>query len=105
MSDYFTMSPDKELAKALRKNLTKGSCTEALMDSVKDMAAAIGVEVSWDILGIDQEADVNKAEMTKALSRLATAAGAMLAGGNVDAISTLNAQDPMRLVREFREKK
>ena len=97
------MSPDMELAAKLRENFSSTHCVEELLRAVVDMAGAIGVTVSWKIDALDNEKEVNRDDLSQALGRLATAGGAMLMGGKVNPISTLAAQDPMRLIREYRQ--
>jgi hypothetical protein len=105
MSDdkVLPMSPDADLAAELRKDFTARHCVQALMKSAAEMAAAIGVTVSWDIVSVDDNKDVDRLVLSQALGRMATAGGAMLTGGKVNPISTLDAQNPMRILRDFRK--
>ena len=96
-----SMTPDMELAKQLRKDFTAKTCVEALMRSVAEISAAIGVTVSWEVVSIEDKATDREA-LSKAIGRLATAGGALLTGGKINPISTLDAQDPIRILRENR---
>lgn len=96
MSDTPYIRVDSELSAKLRKDFTSKSCAEALITSAAEMVQAIGVEVSWHIVHINEDKVVDKSELTKALGRLAAAGGAILMGGRVDPISILKAQEHMR---------
>jgi hypothetical protein len=106
MSDdkVLPMSPDASLAEELRRDFTSKNCVQALMKSAAEMAAAIGVTVAWEVVAVDDNKDVDRLELSQALGRMATAGGAMLTGGKVNPISTLDAQNPMRILRDFRNK-
>ena len=83
---------DSEVLATLRKDFTARACVEALMQSAAEMAQAIGVEVAWEVVEVT-EMDVEKLKLTKALSRLAAAGGAILMGGKVNPINMLDAQN------------
>lgn len=102
--DILPMHPDEDLASELRKGFTVRACVEALFKSVTEMCSAVGVEVSWQVVSIDEDKIVDRALLSKSLGRVATASGAMLAGGKVNPIKMLDAQDPIRIVREQRQK-
>lgn len=85
------MTPDMDLAEQLRKDFTAKTCVEALMNAAADMAKAIGVKVSWEVIDV-LDIDVDKNDMSKALGRLATAGGAMLMGSKINPISMLAIQ-------------
>lgn len=99
MSDTPSLRVDSELSAKLRKDFTAKSCAEALMQSATEMAQAIGVEVSWQIVRVNEDKDVEKSELTKALGRLAAAGGAILMGGRVNPIGILKAQEHMQTMR------
>jgi hypothetical protein len=94
-----TMQPDMDLADQLRKDFTSKHCVEEVFRAAADMAASVGVTVTWEITSVEAM-DVNQERMSGALGRLATAGGAMLCGGKINPIQVLDAQDPMRLIRE-----
>ncbi len=98
------MRPDMDLAEKLRKNFTAQHCVEETLGAIQDMASAIGVTVSWQVVSVDEDAEVDRIRLTKALGRMATASGSMLMGGKVNPIATLNAQDPLKILREHRRK-
>ena len=102
--DEISMTPNEELAEQLRKDFTAKTCTNAVLKAVTDLCAAVGVTVSCEIVSVDKGFEVNRQVLSSALGRLATAQGAMLAGGQINPISTLEAQDPMRILREKRKK-
>ena len=93
------MTPDSELAEKLRKDFTAKNCVEALMMAASEMAAAIGVQVSWEV-GDIEDMDVDQERLSKALGRIATAGGAMLMGGQINPITVLNAQNPIRMLKD-----
>jgi hypothetical protein len=94
------MNPDSELAAQLRKDLTAKRCAEEVLRAATDMADAIGVKVLWEISYVDDNKKVDRAQLIEALGRLATSGGAMLMGSQVNPISTLKTQDPLRTLRE-----
>lgn len=98
------ITPDSDLAEELRKNLTADHCVRTLFDATVEMAAAIGVTVTYEVHNIDPDMEVDQERLSKAIGRVATAQGAMLAGGGVNAIAQLKAQDPMKILREKRQK-
>lgn len=85
------MTPDSDLAKQLRKDFTAETCVKALMSAAAEMAKAIGITVSWQVIDV-LDVDVDKNGMSKALGRLSTAGGAMLMGSKLNPISMLAAQ-------------
>ncbi len=93
-------SEDKPVG--LTKDFTAETCARALMQAATEMADAVGVKISWGVISVEQDQDVKKAELMAALGRLAKAGGAMLVGGKVNLIRALEAQDPMKLIRQFR---
>lgn len=97
------MSPDADLAEELRKDLTAKHCVEALLKSVSDMADAIGVTISYEVVSVE-DIDVDQTRLSEACGRMATATGAMLAGGSINPITILKAQDPIRMIRERKSK-
>lgn len=99
-NDILPLIVDTSLAEEIRKDFTALVCTKALMQSAAEMARAIGVEVSWEIGNIDPDKEVDKSELTKALSRLATAGGAVLMGGKINPIRALGTHDPMKGIRK-----
>lgn len=99
--DIISVRPDLELVKQIRADFTAQTCIEALMKAASNMAEAIGVTVSWEVVKVEDR-DVDRSKLSKALSQLATAGGSVLTGGKVNPISALTAQDPMKMIKEFR---
>jgi len=102
MSDELSMTPDMDLAKKLRNNFTARACSQAVLDSVTELCATVGVTVKCEIVEVDKDFNVQtqRSEMAAALGRLASAQGALLAGGNLNIIAALNAQEPLQIPRE-----
>lgn len=100
MNKPLSITPDMDLAEKLRNNFTAHYCVEETMRAVAEMVAAIGVTVSWEIVKVDDDADVDKERLTKALGKFATASGSLLMGGKVNPITALAIQDPMRMLRD-----
>lgn len=98
-TEAISVSTDSELAKELRRDFTSRHCVEALMQAAAAMAAAIGVTVTWEIQKVD-DIDVDRQQLSKALGQLATSGGAILAGGKINPITALHAQNPIRMIRE-----
>lgn len=96
--------PDETLAESLRKDFTSESCICALLASVTEIAASIGVTVSWEVTDVDSEHTVDKVKLTQAIGQLATSAGAVLMGGKVNPISLLASQNPLRTSPERAKK-
>jgi len=94
------MRPDMDLADKLRKNFGARYCVEETLRAIQDMAAAIGVDISWEIVSVDDDKIVDRDKLTRALGRMATASGSMLMGGKVNPIAILNAQDPLKILPE-----
>lgn len=94
-----SMSPDEDLAAELRQDFTAKHCVEALMQAAAEMAAAIGVTVSWEVAKVE-DVDVDRQRLSRALGRLATSGGAMLVGGKINPIRSLKAHDPLQVIRE-----
>jgi len=92
------MRPDMDLAARLRKSFGARTCVEETLRAIQDMAAAIGVYVSWEIVSVDDDKIVDRDKLTEALGRMATASGSMLMGGKVNPITILNAQDPLKIL-------
>ncbi len=87
----FSIHPDENLAKELRADFRVEPCVKALMSAAAEMAAAVGVDVSWKLVNVDLEKEVDKAALAAALGRLSTAGGSILMGGHVNPISMLDA--------------
>lgn len=99
------MSPDEDLAKELRRDLTARSCVTALMDAVIEMAEAVGVKVEWSIINVDENVMVNRNMMVAALCRLSTAGGAMLVGSKINPMTALDTQSLRHMTHNHRQEK
>ena len=99
--DIISARPDLELVKQIRADFTAKNCVEALMKAASDMAESVGVTVAWEVVKVEDK-DVDRLKLTQALSQLATAGGSVLMGGKVNPIVALKAQDPMKMIKEFK---
>lgn len=95
------MSPDMSLIEEIRQDYTAKTCVSHLLNTVSEMAQAVGVTISYEIAHVEEEKIVDQEVLTTAMSRLSTVIGSLLVGCRVNPITTLKAQDPIQFIREY----
>ena len=81
--------PDSDLLKELRNNFTVLKCSELLARVTRDICAALGVTIKYEIVRVNPEPVIKRADIAKNLSGLITIISAVLAGSKVNPTSVL----------------
>jgi len=81
--------PDSDLLQELRENFTVLKCSELLARVTRDICAALGVTIKYEITDVNPEPVIKRADIAKNLSGLITIVSAVLAGSKVNPISVL----------------
>lgn len=75
--------PDSALLIELRDNFTVLKCSELLARITRDICAALGVTVKYEITHVDEGINIKRSVISKSLAGLITVVSAILAGSKV----------------------
>ena len=81
--------PDSDLLQELRDDFTVLKCSELLARVTRDICAALGVTIKYEITNVNPEPVIRRADIARNLSGLITIISAVLAGSKVNPLSVL----------------
>ena len=80
--------PDSDLLVELRDNFTVLKCSELLARITRDICAALGVTIKYEITGVEK-INIKRSVISKGLAGLITVMSAILAGAKVEPYTLL----------------